>query len=83
MDDDDLRYWSWCCGICFIEPLCGQGRGLEDLPDDLTPFITRTTLDPTSGGAFGDVWKCDYNANGISTPVSLSLDSLTMRLGYN
>ncbi|KAJ8588967.1 kinase-like protein, partial [Rhizopogon salebrosus TDB-379] len=42
---------------------------IEDLPDDLTPFITRTTLDPTSGGAFGDVWKCDYNANVSQHPL--------------
>ncbi|KAG1741212.1 kinase-like domain-containing protein [Suillus occidentalis] len=40
----------------------------EDLPEDLTPFITRTTLDPIGGGGYGDVWKCNYNheANGIS-----------------
>ncbi|KAG1848091.1 kinase-like domain-containing protein [Suillus subalutaceus] len=46
--------------------------GAEDLPDDLTPFITRTTQDHISGGAFGDVWKCNYNANsGISTFVAV------------
>jgi len=45
----------------------------EDLPDDLTPFITRETLDPVSGGGFGDVWKCNYNhdANGISALVAI------------
>ncbi|KAG1727215.1 kinase-like domain-containing protein [Suillus lakei] len=44
---------------------------VEDSPDDLTPFITRTTLDHVGGGAFGDVWKCDYNADGISTFVAV------------
>lgn len=53
-----------------------ETRDLEaedsDWPDDLTPFITRTTQDPVSGGAFGDVWKCNYNANsGISTSVAV------------
>ncbi|KAG2032696.1 kinase-like domain-containing protein [Suillus americanus] len=45
----------------------------EDLPDDLTPFITRTTLGPVGAGGFGDVWKCDYNhdASGISGPVAV------------
>ncbi|KAJ8581855.1 kinase-like protein [Rhizopogon salebrosus TDB-379] len=56
MDDDDLRV---------------EDRDIEDLPDDLTPFITRTTLDPVSGGGYGDVWKCDYNADGISAPVAV------------
>ncbi|KAG1842853.1 kinase-like domain-containing protein [Suillus subalutaceus] len=44
----------------------------KDLPDDLTPFITQTTLYPEGRGGFGDVWKCDYNhdANGISALVS-------------
>ncbi|KAG1886668.1 hypothetical protein F4604DRAFT_1900369 [Suillus subluteus] len=45
------------------------GMRVEDfkLPNDLTPFITRTTQDHiTSGGGFGDVWKCNYNANGIA-----------------
>ncbi|KAG1718024.1 kinase-like domain-containing protein [Suillus lakei] len=41
-------------------------RPAEDLPDDLTPFITRTTQDHVSGGAFGDVWKCNYHADDIS-----------------
>ncbi|KAG0696888.1 kinase-like domain-containing protein [Suillus ampliporus] len=45
--------------------------GVEDLPDDLTPFITRTTLDHISGGAFGDVWKCNYNAGGVSALVAV------------
>ncbi|KAG1733829.1 kinase-like domain-containing protein [Suillus lakei] len=44
---------------------------VEDSPDDLTPFITRTTLDHVGGGAFGDVWKCDYNADGISAFVAV------------
>lgn len=45
----------------------------EDLPDDLTPFITRTTLDPVGGGGFGDVWKCNCNHDviGISAPVAV------------
>ncbi|KAG2144217.1 kinase-like domain-containing protein [Suillus clintonianus] len=44
----------------------------EDLPDDLTPFITRTIMDHASGGAFGDVWKCNYlNADGKSTLVAV------------
>ncbi|KAG2357729.1 kinase-like domain-containing protein [Suillus spraguei] len=43
----------------------------EDLPDDLTPFITRTTLYAgVNQGASGDVWKCNYNHNGISAVVS-------------
>ncbi|KAG0696882.1 kinase-like domain-containing protein [Suillus ampliporus] len=45
--------------------------GVEDLPDDLTPFITRTTLDQINGGAFGDVWKCNYNADRISALVAV------------
>jgi serine/threonine protein kinase len=43
----------------------------EDLPDDLTPLITRTTVDHVAGGAFGDVWKCNYNADGISAIVAV------------
>ncbi|KAG1730744.1 hypothetical protein EDB19DRAFT_1739763 [Suillus lakei] len=43
----------------------------EDLPDDLTPFITRTTQDPVSGGGFGDVWKCNYDAYGTSALVAV------------
>jgi hypothetical protein len=43
---------------------------VEGLPDDLTPFITRTTQDHTNGGAFGDVWKCNYNTDDISAVVS-------------
>ncbi|KAG1741221.1 hypothetical protein EDD22DRAFT_851733 [Suillus occidentalis] len=43
----------------------------EDLPDDLTSLITRTTVDHTSGGAFGDVWKCNFNADGISAIVAV------------
>ncbi|KIK34492.1 hypothetical protein CY34DRAFT_639381 [Suillus luteus UH-Slu-Lm8-n1] len=45
----------------------------EDLPDDLTPFITRTTLDPVGVGGYGDVWKCNYNheTNGISAIVAV------------
>ncbi|KAG1882891.1 kinase-like domain-containing protein [Suillus subluteus] len=44
---------------------------VEDLPDDLTPLITRTTMDHVNGGAFGDVWKCNYNADGISALVAV------------
>ncbi|KAG1781232.1 kinase-like domain-containing protein [Suillus placidus] len=53
----------------------------EDLPDDLTPFITRTTLYPVSGGGFGDVWKCNYNrdANGISDLVAVKVFKLPER----
>lgn len=53
----------------------------EDLPDDLTPFITRTTLDHVRGGAFGDVWKCNYNhdANGISALVAVKAFRLPER----
>ncbi|KAG1722539.1 kinase-like domain-containing protein [Suillus paluster] len=47
--------------------------GVEDLPDDLTPFIIRTTLDHVEGGASGDVWKCNYNADGISAPVQVAV----------
>jgi serine/threonine protein kinase len=46
----------------------------QDLPEDLTPFITRTTLDPAStDGGFGDVWKCKckYGANDVSTFVAV------------
>ncbi|KAG2040479.1 kinase-like domain-containing protein [Suillus americanus] len=41
------------------------------LPNDLTPFITRTTQDHISGGGFGDVWKCNYNADDISAVVAV------------
>jgi hypothetical protein len=82
MDDDDLRYRSGVVVSTSLNLLVIRVEDIEDLPDDLTPFITRTTPDPTSGGAYGDVWKCDYNADGISTPVSPSLDSLTILLGY-
>jgi serine/threonine protein kinase len=44
---------------------------VEDVPDDLTPFITRTTQDHINGGAFGDVWKCNYNTDGISAVVAV------------
>ncbi|KAG0696892.1 kinase-like domain-containing protein [Suillus ampliporus] len=54
--------------------------GVEDLPDDLTPFITRTTRDHVGGGGFGDVWRCDYNVNGISALVSPRVGSITMQL---
>jgi len=47
-----------------------QAIKVEDVPDDLTPFITRTTQDHINGGAFGDVWKCNYNTDGISAVVS-------------
>src|SRR5437588_11885827 len=78
MNVDDLRYdsaWFYDCrGICFAELPCvirvGDIEDVLDLPDDLTPFITRTTMDPISGGGFGDVWKCTYDADGISTLVS-------------
>ncbi|KAG1848055.1 kinase-like domain-containing protein [Suillus subalutaceus] len=43
----------------------------EDLPKDLTSFITRTTQDHVNGGGFGDVWKCNYNANGTSAVVAV------------
>ncbi|KAG1805439.1 kinase-like domain-containing protein [Suillus subaureus] len=40
--------------------------------NDLTPFITRTTQDHVSGGAFGDVWKCNYIVDsGNSTFVAV------------
>ncbi|KAG1764538.1 kinase-like domain-containing protein [Suillus occidentalis] len=42
-----------------------------NLSDDLTPFITRTTQDHISGGGFGDVWKCIYNADGNSSAVAI------------
>ncbi|KAG1793584.1 kinase-like domain-containing protein [Suillus variegatus] len=53
----------------------------EDLPDDLTPFITRTTLDPLAGGGFGDVWKCNFNhdTNDISALVAVKAFKLTDR----
>ncbi|KAG1890512.1 kinase-like domain-containing protein [Suillus fuscotomentosus] len=53
----------------------------EDLPDDLTPFITRTALDHIGGGAFGDVWKCNCNhdANGISAFVAVKAFRLPER----
>ncbi|KAG1898731.1 kinase-like domain-containing protein [Suillus fuscotomentosus] len=45
---------------------------MEDLPDDLTPFITRIAMDHVGAGSCGDVWKCNYtNANGISTLVAV------------
>ncbi|KAG1814585.1 kinase-like domain-containing protein [Suillus subaureus] len=53
----------------------------RDLPDDLTPFITQTTLYPVSGGGFGDVWKCNCNhdANGIPTLVAVKAFRLPER----
>ncbi|KAG1797319.1 kinase-like domain-containing protein [Suillus plorans] len=48
-----------------------RGQGKATLPADLTPFITRTTQDHICGGGFGDVWKCNYNANGISAIVAV------------
>ncbi|OJA15855.1 hypothetical protein AZE42_11214 [Rhizopogon vesiculosus] len=57
MDVDDLR-------VEYIEDA-------RDLPDDLTPFITRTTMDPIHAGGFGDVWKCSYDADGTPTPVAV------------
>ncbi|KAG2047851.1 kinase-like protein [Suillus hirtellus] len=45
----------------------------EDLPDDLTPFITRIAMDHVGAGSYGDVWKCNYSddANGISALVAV------------
>jgi hypothetical protein len=37
------------------ESMESRDSGVEGLPDDLTPFITRTTQDYVSGGAFGDI----------------------------
>ncbi|KAG1722540.1 kinase-like domain-containing protein [Suillus paluster] len=51
--------------------MANDDLGVEDLPDDLTPIITRTTRDHVSGGAYGDVWKCNYNADGISPLVAV------------
>jgi hypothetical protein len=77
MDNDDLRYDAHGCrcrGICFVELPCvirvGDIEDARDLPEDLTPFITRTSFDSVGVGGFGDVWKCSYDAHGISTPVS-------------
>ncbi|KAG1836615.1 kinase-like domain-containing protein [Suillus subluteus] len=58
--------------MCFTKLLVQPCCRTKDLPDDLTPFITQTTLYPEGRGGFGDVWKCDYNhdANGISALVS-------------
>jgi hypothetical protein len=55
---------------------------VEDSPNDLTPFITRTTQDHISGGGFGDVWKCDYNANGTSVVVSPCVRLVYHALAY-
>ncbi|OAX34157.1 kinase-like protein [Rhizopogon vinicolor AM-OR11-026] len=55
MGDDDLRV--------------RDTKDARDLSDDLTPFITRTTTDPIGGGGFCDVWKCNYDADGILTFV--------------
>jgi serine/threonine protein kinase len=49
------------------ESMESRDSGVEGLPDDLTPFITRTTQDYVSGGAFGDIWKCSYSANSDSS----------------
>ncbi|KAG1819127.1 kinase-like domain-containing protein [Suillus subaureus] len=52
---------------------------LEDLLDDLTPFITQITQDHISGGGFGDVWKCNYTANGTSAvKISQEIGILTI-----
>src|SRR5882757_9981926 len=65
---------SRCRGICFAKLPCvisvGDIEDARDLPEDLTPFITRTILDPIGVGGYGDVWKCSYDAGGISTFVS-------------
>ncbi|OAX32437.1 kinase-like protein [Rhizopogon vinicolor AM-OR11-026] len=57
MGDDDLSV--------------GDIEDARDLPEDLTPFITRTILDPIGVGGYGDVWKCSYDAGGISTFVAV------------
>ncbi|OJA15495.1 hypothetical protein AZE42_07635 [Rhizopogon vesiculosus] len=59
----------------------GDMEDVLDLPDDLTPFITRTTMDPISGGAFGDVWRCSYNADGISAPVAVKAFKFSVDYG--
>ncbi|KAG2049982.1 hypothetical protein BDR06DRAFT_679052 [Suillus hirtellus] len=48
-----------------------RGIGKDTLPADLTPFITRTTQDHICGGGFGDVWKCNYNADAIDQHIRL------------
>ncbi|KAG2122939.1 kinase-like domain-containing protein [Suillus clintonianus] len=53
----------------------------EDLPEDLTPFITRTTMDRVSAGGFGDVWKCNYNTDGISALVAVKAFRVSERDG--
>ncbi|KAG2367137.1 kinase-like domain-containing protein [Suillus spraguei] len=51
-----------------------RDSGMEDLSDDLTPFIIQTTQFPLGGGAFGDVWKCNYYASsGVSTFVAVKV----------
>lgn len=55
---------------------------VEGLPDDLTPFITRTAQDHINGGAFGDVWKCNYNTDDISAVVSPCVRLVHHALAY-
>ncbi|KAG1730729.1 kinase-like domain-containing protein [Suillus lakei] len=43
----------------------------EDLPDDLTPFITRIIQDRVAVGGYGDVWKCHYDKDDISAFVAV------------
>jgi hypothetical protein len=78
MGGHDLKYdahGSRCRGICFAKLPCvirvGHiGDALDSSLNDLTRFITRTTMDPISGGGFGDVWKCGYDKDDVSTSVS-------------
>ncbi|KAG2755027.1 kinase-like protein [Suillus brevipes Sb2] len=51
----------------------------KDLPDDLTPFITRTTPYPVSGGGYGDVWQCNYNRVSESALVAVKAFKLPER----
>jgi hypothetical protein len=67
-DSDDVRYDRivTVLGVAISALLNFPCCRPQDLPEDLTPFITRTNLDPAStDGGFGDVWKCKckYSAN--------------------
>ncbi|KAG2032691.1 hypothetical protein BDR03DRAFT_739570 [Suillus americanus] len=67
--------------MCFTELVLQPCCRTKDFPEDLTPFITQTTLYPEGGGGSGDVWKCDFNydADGISAPVAVKAFKLPER----
>jgi hypothetical protein len=83
MESRDSGYGRIVLGAAVSAILLNLLCRVEGLPDDLTPFITRTTQDYVSGGAFGDIWKCSYSANSdSSTFVSPCVRCLCHALAY-